>query len=139
MIVEWDLDYRSATLAALTPAPAVSHFWKHAVQQPRPWAGTLFTFFRHAAAAPRGGARAGVSSSKPAQANGPGAGGLGPAGGFVLGGAAAVDPPPAAVGDPADLLHIDVDQRPRMVMLVALRGTTGRADHSAGDRVQFPQ
>ncbi len=39
----------------------------------------------------------------------PGAGAtLGPSGGLVLGRAAAVDPPAAAVGDPADLLHIHV-------------------------------
>ena len=50
---------------------------------------------------------------------GAGAGVLGPLGGLVLGRAAAVDPPAAAVRDPADLLHIDMHQVPGTGPLVA--------------------
>lgn len=51
---------------------------------------------------------------------GAGAGALGSAGDLVLRRPAAVDPPPSAVGDPAQLLHIDVDQVAGAVPFVAL-------------------
>ena len=52
---------------------------------------------------------------------------------------ATVSAPPAAVGDAAQFLHIDVDQRAGMVVLVAVRGPSGRADHRPGDWIQFAQ
>jgi hypothetical protein len=52
---------------------------------------------------------------------------------------AAVGAPAAAVGDPADLLDVDVDQLAGTVAFVADRGGLGRADHLAGDRVQRRQ
>ena len=43
---------------------------------------------------------------------------------------AAVDPPPAAVGDAAELLHIDVDQIAGSVAFVAGRCRLGGADRA---------
>ena len=47
--------------------------------------------------------------------------------------------PSAAVGDPTQLLHIDVDQRPGVGVLVAVRGAPRCLDHDTGNRVEVPE
>ena len=54
-------------------------------------------------------------------------------------GRAAVGAPPAAVGDLADLLDVDVHHFPGPVAFVAHRGGLGGADHLTCDRIQQPQ
>lgn len=63
---------------------------------------------------PSGVGEAGVVVERGVQVDVAGRGGgiFGPLGGLVLGRAAAVDLQAAAVGDPAELLHIDVDHVP---------------------------
>lgn len=51
----------------------------------------------------------------------------------------AVCSPAAAVRDPADLLHIDMQQRTGVGMLVSVRGPFRGTDHDTGDRVDIPQ
>ena len=50
--------------------------------------------------------------------------------------AAAVQAPATAVGDAPDLLHIEVDQRARVVVFVAVGTGSGGPDDLPGDRVQ---
>jgi len=51
------------------------------------------------------------------------------------GGRAAVGAPATAVGDPAEFLHVDVDQLSRAFALVAVRGGPGAADQLSGQRI----
>ena len=57
----------------------------------------------------------------------------------VVGGRAAAGAPAAAVGDPAELLHVHVDQLAGPVAFVADRGDLAGPDHLPGDRVQQRQ
>lgn len=53
--------------------------------------------------------------------------------------ASAVKAPPAAVRDPPEFLHVRVDQGAPVIVLIAFRGASSRADHGSRDRVQLPQ
>src|SRR5690606_28540419 len=52
---------------------------------------------------------------------------------------AAVEAPSAAVRDATELLHIDMDQRSGVVVLISFRGPPSRADHGPRDRVHLAQ
>lgn len=51
----------------------------------------------------------------------------------------AVGAPPAAIGDPAELLDVHVDQLAGPVALVADRGLLGGADHLTADPIEVTQ
>lgn len=52
---------------------------------------------------------------------------------------AAVGPPAATVGDPAELLHVHVHQLARVLAFVTHRGLLRGTDHLTGDRVALTQ